>query len=418
MGVKIMYFIKILLIGSLLLFVGCENEKKNEDRIKKTYFGMHLQNPNIFSSTLNSPHNLGYGTIRLWDTGTKWRNLEINKGEFDFTRLDQMVSEATQYNQEILLTLGQPPNWATGGKSLSWYGENYNSIPPNSIEDWKNYLKTVGERYKGKIQYYEIWNEANVKGFYSGSVEDLVNLTNEANKVLKEIDPNIKIVSPSMADGQAGVEFLNKFLKAGGGEFIDVISLHLYVNPSPPEEVISLIRKYKEVINRNNFKDLPIWNTEFTWVNFMLDGEIEKSKIMPDELAAAYLSRMLLINASMDIERSYFYGMDYESSKIRLIERSNPRWILLPGIAYKNIASWLTGAVIEDFSQEKGYYLLTFESKEGEKGIIAWTEYSKKKIKLPSGFLEGKYYSTIGEINNYSDGEIYLTGMPVLIYEN
>lgn len=416
--IKLVYFTKILLVSSLVvLIVGCENGKVNKETIKSTYFGMHIQNTANFSLPSNINGNLGYGSVRFWDTGTKWLNLEPEKGKFDFERLDQMVFEAEAHNQEILLTLGQPPKWATGNVSDSRFGENYNSIPPTSIEDWRNYVKAVGERYKGKIKAYEIWNEANMKGFYSGSIEELVTLTREANHILKEIDPNIKIVSPGMANGMAGVQFLGDYLKAGGDQFIDVISVHLYVNPSPPEKMIPLIKNYRKVIEDTTPKHLPIWNTEFTWVNFIMDKKLNNSNVMPDEMASSYLSRTLLIGLGMGIERNYFYGMEYPISKIRLIDLSDPRWIELPGIAYRNITSWLTGATVEDFSHKEGYYLLKVELKDRKEGVIAWTEGSKKKIKLPSDFSEGSYCSAIGEINSYLDGEIYLTTIPVLVYK-
>ncbi|PKG23715.1 GH39 family glycosyl hydrolase [Niallia nealsonii] len=418
MSVKISYLKKIFLIFLmiLLLSTGCQNKKQHQ--ISSTYFGMHIQNPNNYSLHSNTMGNLGYGSVRFWDTGTKWLNLEPQKGKYDFKKLDQLVSAALDNNQEILLTLGQPPSWATGNKSISEYGDNYNSIPPANIEDWRKYVKTVGERYKGKITAYEIWNEVNIKGFYSGSIEELVTLTKEANYILKKIDPNIIIVSPGMANGMEGVHFLEAYLKAGGIQFVDAISVHLYVNPYPPEEMIPLIKNYRQVVDETSSKQMPIWNTEFTWVNFTMDKEINNSTIMPDELASSYLARALLIGIGMEIERNYFYGLDYSTSKIQLVDLLNQKSIKLPGVAYRNVSSWLIGASIRNFSHKEGYYLLNIKLKDGKKGIIAWAEKSEKKIKLPPGFSEGNYFSTIGEINTYSGGEIYLTNMPVLVYKD
>jgi hypothetical protein len=412
MNLKFSYVIKISVMF-LLLLSGCEVEK---NVIQREFFGMHIANSTKNSSIITPFHNLGYGSVRFWDTRTNWRHIEPEKGTFNFETLDQMVANAKENNQEILMTLGHPPNWATGGISLSKYGQHYNSIPPENMEDWRNYVKELGQRYKGKIKYYEIWNEPNVKDFFSGSMEDLVTLTKEAKGVLKKIDPEIKIVSPSPTG--KSTEFLDEFLKAGGKNYVDIIGVHLYIYPSTPEEMIPLITNYKEVMKSNKVDDLPLWNTEFTWVTYMLDEHEVDSKIMPNVLASSYLARSLLINIGMGLERSFFYGMDYRASKIRLIDLEDPRWLMLPGITYKNLTSWLTGAELIDFTYKDGKYVLTILSTEGKEGIIAWTDELEKKFSLPSGYKDGKYYSVIGEIDKYEDGWILLTNMPVFIYKD
>jgi len=50
--------------------------------------------------------------------------------------------------------------------------------------------------------------------------------------------------------------------------------------------------------------------------------------------------------------------MDYPASKIRLINLNEPEWLLLPGLTYKNLTNWLTGAEVVDFYYENGIYKL------------------------------------------------------------
>ncbi|PGY12677.1 endo-1,4-beta-xylanase [Bacillus sp. AFS031507] len=427
MKISLSYVIKVSVIIPLLLLASCEDQDNQERVVKKNYFGMHIGNSTKFSPIVTPYHNQGYGSVRFWDTNTNWRQLEPQKGHFNFEKLDQMVSTAIKNHQEILMTLGQPPNWATGGKSSSKYGENYNSLPPTDIRDWSNYVKTIGNRYKGKIKFFEVWNEPNIINFYSGSMEELVSLTREANYVLKKIDPNIKIVSPSTTDRNTGPKFLDGFLKAGGKEFVDVIGVHLYVSPALPEEAIPLIQDYRKVMANNNVGHLPLWDTEFTWLNFKLNGTEksiglnETSVIMPTKLASSYLARSLLIGLGMGVERRFFYGLDYPASKIRLIDLKDPQRLLLPGKTYKNITTWLTDSTIQDFSYKflEEIYVMSILSSEGKKGIIAWTEGSKKILKLPSEFKkEGEYVSVIGENDEYSDGKVVLTNIPILVYED
>lgn len=407
--------IKITIVMVLFLFLTSDDSKKKEV-ITKNFFGIHVNNSLDSSNYIVQDNYLNSGSIRFWDTGTSWRNLEFEKGKFNFNSLDRMVSLALKNKQEILLTLGQPPNWATNGKSLSKSGSAYNSLPPNNMEDWRNYVKTVGERYNGKIKYYEIWNEPNLEGFYSGTVNELVNLTKEANLILKEINPDNKIISPSVTNG---IEYLDSYFKAGGYKYIDIIGVHLYVSPLPPEETISVINEYKQLLAKYKVSQLPIWNTEWTWLNFNLDGDmaIRNSNFMPEYIASAYLARTFFIDIGMGINRSFFYGFNYSASKIKLVSETDSKWIAMAGIAFKNAVSWLDGAEILDFKYKNGIYLLEFLSNEGKKSYIMWSEKKESRFKLKLDIPKGIYYSVIGEAIEYSGDEFNLTQIPVLFSE-
>lgn len=401
----------VFIFISILLFTACEKENHSKKRevIKRESFGMHIHS----SSKNNYFRDLGYGSIRLWDTHTNWRLLEPKKGEYNFKELDQFVALADNRNQEILMTLGQPPNWATGGQSATSYGKNYNSLPPTNIDDWRDYIETIGTRYKGKIKYYEIWNEPNIKDFYSGSIAELITLTKEARDVLKKIDPQIKIISPSTTSPQ----FLDSYLKEGGKEYIDIVGVHLYV--AKPEDMIASINRYKDVLTNNEVSKLPIWNTEFTWTNFKSVGI--NNEMPPEELAASFLSRALLIDFAMGIKRDFFYGLGYKFSDIKLVDKNNQKYITTSGIAYKNITSWLIGSTIESFTIKNDIFKVSVLFNNNRRGIIVWTNNEsglKRLYTVPSNYGKKDFtYSSTGEIKKYSNGKIQLTNVPQLIYE-
>ena len=99
-----------------------------------------------------------------------------------------------------------------------------NAAEPRDIEDWRIYVRKVAERYKGRIRNYELWNEVNVKGFYSGSQEKLVELARVAYQTLKEVDPNIVFIAPSVV-GEGHHRWLDEYLAKGGAEYLDVVRL-------------------------------------------------------------------------------------------------------------------------------------------------------------------------------------------------
>ena len=141
----------------------CRRQQRR--RFQKTYFGLHIHHLDRPSRRLGracpSP------AWRLWDAEINWPDLEPNKGQWNFERLDRYVSLAQQHGTSILFTLGGSPPWASARpQSLSNYSPGFTAEPAN-LEDWRIYVRTVVSRYKGRIPAYEIWNEPNLKDFWS-----------------------------------------------------------------------------------------------------------------------------------------------------------------------------------------------------------------------------------------------------------
>ena len=105
--------------------------------------------------------------------GTTWAELEPAKGVWNWGGLDNFVAAAQEHGvSDILLNLGQSPRWASSSPETA--GHMYGTpaltpAPPANIQDWRDYVTAVAQRYKGRIRYYEIWNEPNGPSWYTGS---------------------------------------------------------------------------------------------------------------------------------------------------------------------------------------------------------------------------------------------------------
>jgi hypothetical protein len=197
--------------------VAGETLTPSTDTIPPTLFGMHIHHIGTYTPWPAVP----FGTWRLWDAYVSWPNLEPNKGQWYFDKLDSYVQLAQSHNVEILLPLGLSPTWASA-RPTEPSGYNAGSAAePANIEDWKNYVRTVATRYKGRIRYYEIWNEPNEPLFFSGTVDQMVTLAREAYAILKEIDPEVMVVSPSAVSGvvDLGTPWLENYLMKGGAAY-------------------------------------------------------------------------------------------------------------------------------------------------------------------------------------------------------
>jgi hypothetical protein len=112
-------------------------------------------------------------------------------------------------------------------------------VKPNPKNPFAEYIYYLATRYKGKIGYYEVWNEPDFPSgdltagtkdangrtrYWTGSVKDYVRLLKVAHTIVKGIDPAAKITT-----GGLGYEnYLKAIIDNGGAKYFDVVDFHAY----------------------------------------------------------------------------------------------------------------------------------------------------------------------------------------------
>ena len=311
---------------------------------------------------------------------------------------------AERHNVGILLPLGLTPQWASARPQEKSTYQPGNAAEPRDIDDWRNYVKTVASRYKGRIREYEIWNEPNSKSFWSGDIEQMIDLTREAAKIIHGIDPGAKIVSPA-ATTMNGVPWLVEFLSKGGGQFVDVIGFHLYVTPQAPETMILLIREVKRAMNEYGAAGKPLWDTETGWSG---------PKPFPSpQLAASYLMRAELLAWANGVERMYWYAWDNHAWVSLQTTEADNRTLTAAGKAYGVVRDWLVGANLYECAEKsKGLWICSL-AREGNRQLIAWSTTGTKTFNPD---LPVKSLTTLsGESRNTNGAEIEVGPEPILL---
>jgi hypothetical protein len=352
------------------------------------FFGLHIHHLDVpYKQGASSWPFIPFGSWRLWGAYVQWKELEPQKGQWDFRRLDRYVDEAGRHNIELMLTLGRTPQWASARPNEDCKGC---AAEPASIEDWKNYVRTVARRYKGKIKFYEIWNEPRFYelervppgtkiGYYSGSVGALVELAKATKQVLAEEDPAARVVSPAFVSDDLGLRRLAFFFKAGGGKHLDIVSFHYYVDI--PEKIPVITRKLRNLLTTHQLDGLPIFNTEsgFTFERRDLSvrpgarkGSFED--VLPERLGAAYVSRSLILGAGDAIRRFYWFNWDGEPPHPTMGLAAARGSIATPMTrAYQQTRNWLLGSVMGPCEAQRGKLVICdIKLKDGRNGWLAW----------------------------------------------
>jgi hypothetical protein len=347
--------------------------------IPANFFGVHIHRPSA-----DTWPQIPFAAWRLWDSeGTVWYNLEPYKGTWDFSQLDRDVAMSEQHGVGLLLTLGQTPPWASSHPKEPPAWRPGGTAPPTNEEDWTQYLRTVVTRYKGRIHEYEIWNEPNLREFFSGSPEQMLSLAKVAYRIIHEIDPTAVVVSPSIT-AEDGVPWLNKYLDLGGGEYADVIGYHFYVSPSAPEAAVQIIQQVQRTLRAHGIKK-SIWNTESGW---RIHSDFEQSKnetlnqtLSPDE-ALAYVMRAYLVNWAAGVSRLYWY--DWDGNPMGLGDNLGKQK-KLAAYGYAAIEHWLVGATMQGCENNPNGSWECELSRDGHTEWIIWSSthpFSKSLPKL------------------------------------
>lgn len=386
-------------------------------------FGMHIHHL-VMGERVKTPWPVvPFGAWRLWGTYTYWSRLEPKKGKWDFSLLDKYVDMAEEHHMEVLLTLGITPEWASSHPSeRSDYGPGGSAIPKN-MADWQNYVRTVATRYKGRIHEYEIWNEPNLRNYYAGSVPQMVQLAKVGYETLKRVDPTITVCSPS-ATGVHGAEWLDQYLKDGGGKYADVIGFHFYVNPAPPEQMVPLIQHVEQIMRNAGVGGKPLWDTETGWAIQDKSGTVRaapgrgfNSIVLSGDQAAAYLARAYVLSWASGVSRLYWYAWD--NWTMGLVDRDG-RTLKPPAIAYGQLEEWLLGARMTSCgSNAVGTWTCAVTRPGGYHGWIMWNPTATRHLinfRIPNTWHVTRVKDLLGHVTHLAPGATFeVSIMPHLL---
>jgi hypothetical protein len=342
---------------------------------------------------------------RVWHA--LWFDLEPQKGQWNWKHLDELTANNAAHNSEMMLIMSYSPMWATQKPQApaDWHA---GTAGPVNMDDWRDYVRTVGQREKGKIHVWEMWNEPDRPRAWQGDIDTMVQMTAEASKILKGIDPTNVIVSPS-ATHPRGNAWLDAFLSKGGADYVDVIGYHFYTgnvgSMDPPEAVIPLIQNVKAILAKHNVTK-PLWNTEAGWLG---------PQPLSDEEQAAYVARSYILNWAAGIDRFYWFQWDvHTNSQIEMVRRDNST-ITPAGNAFITIQKWMTGWTLHKCLTSDNRNWVCEMNQGSTYKFIVWSTDGEKGFKLAPNWKVSTVTTLDGTVTQINGDSVSIGGRPVLI---
>ncbi|HYU18362.1 MAG TPA: cellulase family glycosylhydrolase [Chloroflexota bacterium] len=170
----------------------------------------------------------------------EWRNIEkTKKNAFEWSESDRIVAAINKAGLGIIARLDNQPDWARRDKIFPAVG------PPDKMEDWKDFVQQIAERYKGKVQAYEIWNEPNLAREWGNAKPDpkaYVEMLRISYQEIKKIDKDVLVISAGLSPTTEQTDravsdliFLKDMYANGARGYFDMLGAHAPGYKTAPE---------------------------------------------------------------------------------------------------------------------------------------------------------------------------------------
>jgi len=202
-----------------------------------------------------------------------WIDIERTPGVFYWDEVDHQVNEALARGLEIFAYTGLTPDWALPPGILAKYGSGIGyRFPPDEqyIAHFENFFRTLAARYRGRVKYYEFWNEPNGCSWINDGCANghmahtyvpwLIRWYN----AMKEGDPDCVLAIGGLDYGDYvsnGDQYLRDIYTHGGGDYFDAVAIHPYGNPLNWQAITNTY----QVLLDHGHGHKKLWLNEYGW---------------------------------------------------------------------------------------------------------------------------------------------------------
>jgi hypothetical protein len=233
--------------------------------------------------------NGGVDTLRFL---IRWQVVEPQPGEYDWSTVDAVVSQAQAHDIRLLPFVYGSPTWIAGQ-------ENHPPLDDAATRTaWQGFLTALATRYgpggtfglERPIRRWQIWNEPNFAVYWEPpqSAEAYGRLVKLSANALRSVDPHAKIVLAGVAavhDGVPWAGFLKDLLQVPGiRRSFDFVGFHPY--SVDLRMLRSQLDRIRRILERAGAGRERLAVTEIGWAS---DGERPRPLVVGPAMQAELL---------------------------------------------------------------------------------------------------------------------------------
>jgi len=188
-------------------------------------------------------HDVGFNVHQSLDTGVpvsvecggsivridfNWFQAEPSAGKYDWALFDGLIDGARAKGQRVLATIGYTPAWASAGNVDG--KDTSNDVP--KAGNYEKFVRAAVERYRDRVQHWELWNEPNLDQFFEGTPQQYVDLILKPGAdAVHGACPSCKTLGPDLATLASGkYDVWMQTVLEQAKDKLDIISGHVYAD--------------------------------------------------------------------------------------------------------------------------------------------------------------------------------------------
>lgn len=206
-------------------------------------YGIHLAqwwHLDALEQDVRLVQEMGFGWVKQ---KFSWRDIEpAMKGGYDWYRPDEIVNQVNRVGLNLLVRLDVNPVWTIESLPDELWGETQ---PPVNYQDYGDFCYAAAERYRGRIQAYQVWNEPNLSrewGNQPPNPREYTELLRVCYLGIKTADPAAIVISAGLAPtgtqlplAMPDTDFLQGMYDAGAAAYFDVLGINAPGYKAPPD---------------------------------------------------------------------------------------------------------------------------------------------------------------------------------------
>jgi hypothetical protein len=228
-----------------------------------------------------------------------WKEVETSPGAYSWGFWDEVIGAFSAGGVKVLLSIPKAPDWARppdDDKSVEG--------PPQDPVKYAEFVARVADRYRGKAQAIEVWNEQNL--YYEAGGQGRINpaayteLLKLSYTAIKSVNPEMIVVAGALTPTGApppvaldDLEYLRQMYANGAKGHFDALGSHPSGFANPPDALYAggdfdpnrgyddhrsfffrnTMEGYRQVMVENGDGNKTIWPTEFGWPVWRFTGD-------------------------------------------------------------------------------------------------------------------------------------------------
>ncbi len=220
-----------------------------------------------------------------------WGEVEPKRGQFAWGRYDASANAAAAKGIHVYQIFHNSPGWARADGNGSRY--------PDDLRDAYRFTQAAARHYKGRVEAWEVWNEADISGFSVDGPADYAAFFKAAALGFKAGDPAVQVTQVSLA--MQATRFHEGLYRNGTSDYLDIFNYHIYDTPA---NYVRRAEGHFDVMDRAGVHKAPVWLTEAGIPLRAVDGTLTEAD---KRRQAEFIPKSYAMSLASGTDRHFFF---------------------------------------------------------------------------------------------------------------